>query len=132
MQKQITIEELRKLSKEEVLNEIRKILSFDKHVLGSIRDKNNVKELDVLKGQHYRFDMTGYDGTYEYNNDLLQKFNHLGIFNYHDTLEINFYKGCGTIVLKKKGSSDVKEIDVCGYGTVEIIYKILKLTSLSN
>lgn len=85
---------------------------------------------------HYRFEMSGYESkTGEctiHNLSVLNKFAYLGIYDYTTFLFLDFYKGTATLYLEYFWDNVVQRIEYSGYGTTEIIYKILKLTVLSG
>jgi hypothetical protein len=76
--------------------------------------------------------MSGYEdktGECTVNNlNILNKFADLGIYDYTTYLFLDFYKGCGTLYLQHWEDSQNIEIELAGYGTTEIIYKIFKQT----
>ncbi len=113
-------EDLKKMSKPEVMNFIRRKLTKD----GRPVDR------------HLRFDMSGYEdytGETTVNNLLLiNTFAYLGIYDYTDFLTIDFYKGTGIVYLKWFGTNELVEYNYSGYGTTEIIYEIFSLTILSD
>lgn len=114
-------EELKKMTKDEILDFIRLILI--KPGATSLKD-------------HYRFDMSGYESktgqcTLE-NMSILNKFAFLGIYDYTNFLFIDFYKGIGHVYLMYFWQSEYTQKEFCGEGTTEIIYEIFKLTILSD
>lgn len=86
--------------------------------------------------QRYRFEMSGYENVTGdvtiYNQMILNKFAHLGIYDYTRFLVLDFYKGVGTLYFQYWNSDEVCEIEFPGLGTVEIIEEILKLTVYSG
>lgn len=127
-----TVEDLRNLSEEDILNFIRESLSFDKSLESQLRhiDKSEFKK------EHYRFEMSGdNDDTGEnviHNQFVLNKFAYLGIYNYVSYLHLHFYEGHPTLYIKYYLEDKNLDFDLAGYTTSEIIYKIFKLTILSD
>ncbi|MBS1781062.1 MAG: hypothetical protein JST70_17180 [Bacteroidetes bacterium] len=123
---------LKKQSKEDVFNFIRNRLAFDENLLTQLRhiDKN-----DMLK-EHRRFEMSGYEDKKGectlFNLGIVNEFANLGIYDYTDYLFLDFYKGHGTLYLQYFQSKEQEEIELGGYGTVEIIYEIFERTIFSN
>jgi hypothetical protein len=129
----MTADELKKKSKEEVLNFIRERLRFESEVISSLRDIDYEK----LKNQHKRFEMSGYESQTgkctTWNLSVLNEFADLGIYDYTSYLFLDFYKGTPTIYLKYFHENENIEIDdLSGLGTTEIIYRVFELTIFSN
>lgn len=129
----MTIEELKKKSKEEILDFIRKRLSFEEKAISSLR---NI-EYEKLENQHKRFEMSGYEAQTgkctTWNLSILNEFADLGIYDYTSYLFLDFYKGTPTLYLKYFHENENIEIDdLSGYGTTEIIYKVFELTIFSD
>lgn len=129
----MTSEELKELSKEAVMDFIRKRLSFETEVISSLRKI----EPEELKNQHKRFDMSGYESQTGkctiWNLSVLNEFADLGIYDHTSYLFLDFYKGTPTIYLKYFSESENIEIDdLSGCGTTEIIYKVFELTIFSD
>jgi len=123
--KSTDVEWLKVLTEEEVKNYIREALSFD-DVLDQLRHVEH--DSNLLKKEHRRFNMTGFHETILHNFNILNTFIELGIYDHVDYLYLKFYKGIGILYLKS--DLDYTEVDLGGYGTTEIIYRILKLTVL--
>jgi hypothetical protein len=107
------IENLKKKSKEEILDFIRE------------------------RKQGEKFEMSGYESkTGECtvkNISIVNKFADLGIYDYTEYLFLDFYKGTPTLYLKYFRDNENLEFDEwSAYGTSEIIYEIFKLTIFSN
>jgi hypothetical protein len=134
----MTKEELKKMTDDEIKTFIRNTLKFDtssfRHCDKSLLDK-----------EHLRFEMSGYENktgdTTIKNQAILNKFAYLGIYDYTYYLFLDFYKGQGTLYMKywdangfidASGDDENIEIDFGGYGTVDIIYEIFKLTIFTN
>jgi hypothetical protein len=128
----MTKEELKSLSKEEVMDFIRKRLVFKDDVQSQLR---TVKGEDLSK-EHRRFEMSGYEGkTGEctlHNLAIVNEFADLGIYDYTSYLFLDFYKGCGTLHYQYFGDSSNQEEDLGGGGTTEIVYIIFEKTILSD
>lgn len=123
------VNELREMSKPEVLSYIRGILDA---------------------GRRVRFEMSGYN--YEnsesgfnlekdvcvsvYNQRIIDRFAFLGIYDYFVFLHIDFYKGIGELYFRLWGDShnigSCDEDDFAGSSTADIIYYIFELSILSN
>ena len=59
-------------------------------------------------------------------------FAYLGIYDFTHYLFLDFYKGNGTLYLRYFNDDNNIEIELAGYGTVEIIYIIFNFTIFSN
>ncbi len=134
------IYELMTLSKDEVLNFIRKRLAFDNKLLQQLHCYNESKHLN-WKGnpeiEHKRFDMTGYYGSTPNNMDILNSFNDIGIYDGFEYLFINFHKGTPYIHWQYLNdtvnhNSDLEGIDLCGESTSNIVYKIFEIILKKN
>ena len=101
--------------------------------------KMNDEELESLirerlkLNKHQRFDMSGYgeNGSCHINNtEILNLFSDLGIYNRVKFLNLDAYKGMMTLYYAGWNDDEFRcdEKDLSGYGTVEIIKEILKLT----
>jgi len=103
----------------------------------------------MRNGERLRFEMSGYDGVegrrYDdetppvvsgsctlHNQKVLNTFAHLGIYDYTEFMVLDFYKGCGTFYWGYWGSDEVRQKQLGGYSTSEIIREIFKLTILSG
>ena len=127
------VEELKKKSREEIMNFIRERLKFDVEIISSLR---NI-EPEKLENQHKRFNMSGYESQTgkctTWNLSILNQFADLGIYDYTSYLFLDFYKGEPTIYLKYFFEDENIEISgLSGYGTIELIYKIFELTIFSD
>lgn len=81
--------------------------------------------------------MSGYEsqkGKCTVNNQMiLNKFAHLGIYDYTNYLFLDFYKGIGTLYFQYFGDDVVHHrIELSGLGTTEIIFEIFNKTILSG
>ena len=134
--KKTTLEDLTKYSEDQIIMFIREVLGFEYQIKKQLRHCLDV-DFDL---EHYRFDMSGYD--YEgvgsctiHNQMVLNKFAYLGIYDFTNYLFLDFYKGTPTLYLQYFGNPETKEIiafDFDGYGTVELIYEVFKLTIFSD
>lgn len=123
------------VSKEEVLDYIRYRLAFNSSVNISFKEMSG----ETISKEHYRFDMSGYETdmgfVVQHNQMVLNKFAHLGIYDYTYFLCLDFYKGGGTLYMKY-WNTDIDsggiKVDLWGLSTVEIIYKIFELTVFTN
>lgn len=111
-----------KLAKEATLEFIREVLQKE----GSKDGKD-----------HYRFEMSGYESETGkctlHNQMVLNKFAYLGLYDYTTYLFLDFYKGTPTLYMQYfYDPNNTICLDLSGYGTTEIIYKILKLTVYSG
>lgn len=125
-----TAEQLGNMEMGEVLTYIRKVLAFPKAVTNSLRGED-------LSKAHYRFDMSGTDGNASgsntiHNLTIINKFAHLGIYDYTKFITLDFYKGHGTIYFQYWNEDTSQEVDMGGYGTCEIIYEIFSRTIFTN
>lgn len=133
-----TAETLREKSKAEIFDFIREKLKFNEDVISQLRySLKDPSELDSLKREHRRFDMSGYDGNKNctvFNTAILNEFAYLGIYDYTEYLFLDFYKGHCKLYLKYWVGEDenLVAIDDSGYGTTDIIYKIFELTIFSG
>ncbi len=128
----MNIKALRSMSKEDIYSFIRERLAFDCVTAASLRHVDP----DEFKKEHRRFEMSGYEGkTGEctvHNLGILNEFADLGIYDYTEYLFLDFHKGTGTLYLKYLGSDHNDQIELDGFGTVEIIYKVIEITVLSG
>jgi len=96
----MTVEELKKKSKEDVMRFIRQRLSFDEGINSSMR----YLEPEQIKKQHKRFEMSGYESKTGqctvWNTSIVNEFADLGIYDYTSYLLLDFYKGTPTLYIK--------------------------------
>lgn len=132
LNKDQTAEMLKRKSKEDVFNFIRKRLAFDEHLVSQVRHVDPNK----MKKEHRRFEMSGYEsrkGECTVSNiSILNEFADLGIYDYTDYLFLDFYKGTPTLYLKYFQSDQRIEENLSGYGTVELIYTIFEKTIFTD
>lgn len=126
------IEMLKKQTKEEVLDFIRKRLSFKNDILNHIK---YVDKGEMLR-EHRRFEMSGYESRKGEctvcNLAILNEFADLGIYDYTSYLFLDFYKGAPTLYLKYFGEEENLEFDLYAYRTTEIIYFVFEKTIFSG
>ena len=88
------------MTKEEVFNLIRQRLSFGDELQQQLRHVDK----DKFMKEHRRFEMSGFETQTGwctvFNNDILNKFADLGIYNYTSYLFLDFYMGVPTVYLK--------------------------------
>lgn len=127
-----SIEVLMERQKDEVETFIRKRLAFDDSLVSQLRYTNK----DQLSQEHRRFEMSGYEDRPGectlHNLAIVNVFADLGIYDYTDYLFLDFHKGSGTLYLQYFQSNEREQIELGGYGTVEIIYKIFEKTIFSD
>lgn len=140
----MTIEELKTKTKDEVFSFIRERLAFKSDIASQLRHYPQRGDADVEyvikfnELEHRRFEMSGYDNGKTgscavHNINILNEFADLGLYDKTHYLFLDFYKGTPTLYLKRWGEeTDLVYDEWSGFGTVEIIYNILKLTVLSN
>ncbi len=97
--------------------------------------KESFETIRVLKDDA-KFEMSGYEEITgectRHNLNILDIFAEFGIYDYTSYLFLDFYKGSPVLYLKYFYENENLEFDLSGYGTTEIIYKILKATVLSG
>lgn len=129
------MEDIKNYSKEETLDFIRKRLKFDNHLLGQLR--HYVVPFDDMFKEHKRFEMSGYDGGKKgsctiHNQNILNLFADLGIYDYTYYLSLDFCKGNATLYFRYWDNEMDNEYEFDNIGTVEVIYEIFQLTILSG
>lgn len=91
------ITNLKQMTKEEVFNLIRQRLSFGDELQQQLRHVDK----DKFMKEHRRFEMSGFETQTGwctvFNNDILNKFADLGIYNYTSYLFLDFYMGVPTV-----------------------------------
>jgi hypothetical protein len=127
-----TAEMLKNKTKKDVYNFIRSRLAFDENLVSQFRHIEN----DLIKKEHRRFEMSGYENRKGectiHNQNILNDFADLGIYDYTSYLFLDFYKGSPTLYLKYFNDSENLEFEYGGYGTTEIIYFIFEKTIFSD
>lgn len=96
--------------------------------------------LTKKNGKRLRFNMSGYNYDEDglpctiYNTRILDRFEHLGVYEYHQIVALDFYKGDCFLVLVDWGYSNSCEVynNYGGYGTRKIIYDVLERTVCSG
>ena len=126
------ITQLEQMTKEEVLNFIRKRLSYGSEIK---RQLKHVDEDDFSK-EHRTFEMSGSEQTTGscplFATAILNEFANLGIYDYTSYLFLDFDKGTPTVYLKYYDENENLEYDLNGYTTTEIIFTIFELTIFSG
>ena len=96
------ITNLKQMTKEEVFNLIRQRLSFGDELQQQLRHVDK----DKFMKEHRRFEMSGFETQTGwctvFNNDILNKFADLGIYNYTSYLFLDFYMGVPTVSPKMR------------------------------
>lgn len=115
--------EIDKMSDEELDCHITQLLSlYDISLFNSIKYLDLDSRHTLLLKEHYRFDMSGLN--FKHNQEILKKFQHLGIFN----IIILFHKGHCKIKLFMYDSKKTVTIDLgSGKGTIEIIRILIRI-----
>jgi len=103
--------------------------------------KDNTKEIALLRplirkilGPGIKFDMSGYDNSPGQctllNQEILNRFACLGIYDYTDYLFLDFYKGTPRLYMKYWDNEEIIELEqeMNGWTTSEIISQIYLLT----
>ena len=90
---------------------------------------------DKFMKEHRRFEMSGFETQTGwctvFNNDILNKFADLGIYNHTSYLFFDLYMGVPTVYLKYFSEDENLEYTLDGYTTTEIIFTIFELTIFS-
>lgn len=124
-------EELKKASKEEVLEFIRKELQYKTDTTFASYAPFGER---VPTHFHRRFDMSGYEervgAITTHNNAIIEAFAHLGIYDYYKAIAINFYQGCGELFFVEDGETEV--VNITSLTTSQIIYEIFTRTILTD
>ena len=132
LSKMETLDILKKRSKDDVFDFIRRRLAFDENILSQLRHIS----IEDMRKEHRRFEMSGYEDKKGqctiFNLSIVNEFAELGIYDYTDYLFLDFYKGTPTLYLQYFQSNERLELELGGYGTVEIIYEIFERTIFSN
>jgi|WetSurMetagenome_2_1015567.scaffolds.fasta_scaffold432318_2 hypothetical protein len=127
-----TAEMLKKKTKKDVFNFIRTRLAFNSALISQLRHIDT----ELMKKEHRRFEMSGYETEKGmctlHNQNILNEFADLGIYDYVSYLFLDFYKGTPTLYLKYFNESENLEFELSGNGTTEIIYFIFEKTIFSE
>ncbi len=126
----MTVEELKNMSNYEVKNFIRQRLMYTEEEIQEARETitHNHVAFNLLHDTkpnitlHKRFEMSE---DHQSNNDILSKFDDLGLMQSFYDAKLTFYKGCADFVWKISLFNTKREENLCGYGTVDIIYFIM-------
>lgn len=127
-----TAEMLKNKTKKDVFNFIRTRLAFDSNLISQLRHIDN----ELMKKEHRRFEMSGYENEKGmctlHNQNILNEFADLGIYDYTSYLFLDFYKGTPTLYMKYFYENENLEFELGGNGTTEIIYFIFEKTIFSE
>ena len=128
----ISVDDLKAMNKEQVLDYIRKELKFK-----GIEDNLRHVDSDLFQDkEHRRFNMSGYESKtgecVKHNLSILNSFAYLGIYDFTSYLFLDFYKGNPTLYLKYFYEKKNLEFNYSGYTTTEIIYEVFLNTIFSD
>ncbi|HMP28100.1 MAG TPA: hypothetical protein PKD85_00785 [Saprospiraceae bacterium] len=127
-----TAEMLKNKTKKDVFNFIRSRLAFDNTLIDQLRNIDN----ELMKKEHRRFEMSGYENekgmTTLHNQNIMNQFAYLGIYDYTSYLFLDFHKGTPTLYMKYFFDNENLEFELNGFGTTEIIYFIFEKTIFSE
>ena len=123
----MTVEELKNMRSYEVKNFIRERLMYTEEEIQEARETitHNHVAYNLLRDTkpnitlHKRFIMSE---DHKSNDDVLSKFDDLGLMQCFFIAELTFYKGCPNFVWQRKKFSTRYDENLCGYGTVDVIY----------
>ncbi len=97
--------------------------------------KESFETIRILK-DNAKFEMSGYEEITgectRHNLNILDIFAEFGIYDYTNYLFLDFYKGSAILYLQYFYEEENLKFDFSGYGTTEIIFNILTLTTLSG
>jgi len=124
----MTVEQLKNMGNYEVKNFIRQRLMYTAEEIEFRMRSVNPISYDLLNNirpnitLHKRFQMSE---NRQFNDDILSKFDDLGLMQSFYFAKLTFYKGCADFTWKTKKFSTKTEENLCGFGTVEIIHFIM-------
>ena len=126
----MTVEELKNMNKYEVKNFIRERLMYTEEEIQGARETitgndfayNLLCDTKPNITLHKRFEMSE---DHKSNDDILSKFDDLGLMQSFYFAKLTFYKGGGTFVWKTNKFNTVHEEYLGGAGTVDIIHFIM-------
>lgn len=131
----VTFNAYNSVSKMEILDFIRYKLRFSDSLIRSLKGCG----INFGEKQHYRFDMSGYEGITGWNTlhnqMILNKFAYLGIYDYTHFLCLDFYKGCVSLYMKYWDDDSAGggfKVDLSNKPTTEIIYTIFMYTVFTD
>ena len=126
----MTVEELKNMESNEVKNFIREKLMYNSNEVNEIYDellwsspaKTILKDFRPNVMTHKRFDMSE---DCSHNSILLSKFDDLRLMQSFYCAQLKFHKGCADFLWCNKEGEGVREENLCGFGTVDIIHFIM-------
>ena len=126
----MTVEQLKNIGNYEVKNFIRERLMYSAEEIQEARETIMLNDVafnllcDIKPNitLHKRFKMAE---DYKSNDDILSKFDDLGLMQSFYYAKLTFYKGGGTFEWKTNKFNTRYEEYLGGYGTVDIIYFIM-------
>ena len=126
----MTVEQLKNMNIYEVKNFIRERLMYTAEEIQEARETITLNDVayNLLHDTkpnitlHKRFEMSE---DHKSNDDILSKFDDLGLMQSFYFAKLTFYKGGGTFIWKTKKFNTGYEEYLGGYGTVEIIHFIM-------
>lgn len=143
MEGNTTVEKLREQTKEEVMDFIRKRLAFDNALFHQLK-AYRLNDFERNE-EHKRFEFSGYDDKTGsctiHNQNILNEFADLGIYDYTHYLFLDFYKGHAVLYMRYfHRDKDIVYIEdeylefneLGGWGTTELIYLIFEKTIFSG
>lgn len=122
------VEDIKNASVEDIRDYIRQMLCYDRELI----------HYGLHKHFHRRFDMSGYNtegrvSCSVLNMEIVNTFQHLGIYDYTRYLTIDYVKGGGDLFYQFYYGRDEQIVeDVTTMGTVSVIQRIFELTILSG
>ena len=123
------VEELKNMGSYEVKNFIRQRLMYTQEEIDLVVEHSvDPISYDLLCDikpnltLHKRFIMSE---DHKSNDDILSKFDDLGLMQCFFIAELTFYKGCRNFVWQRKKFSTRYDENLCGFGTVDIIHFIM-------
>ena len=126
----MTVEQLKNMNIYEVKHFIRERLMYTAEEIQEARETIMLNDVafnllcDIKPNitLHKRFEMSE---DHKSNDDILSKFDDLGLMQSFYFAKLTFYKGGGTFIWKTKKFNTGYEEYLGGYGTVEIIHFIM-------
>jgi len=130
----MTVEQLKNMGNYEVKNFIRERLMYSAEEIQEARETIMLNDVaynllcDIKPNitLHKRFKMAE---DHKSNDDILSKFDDLGLMQSFYYAKLTFYKGCADFTWKTKNLStwnlSTWNENLCGYGTVDIIHFIM-------
>ena len=126
----MTVEELKNMGNYEVKNFIRQRLMYTEEEIQEARETithnhvafNLLHDIKPNITLHKRFEMSE---DHQSNDDILSKFDDLGLMQSFYFAKLTFHKGCADFVWKTRLFNTKTEENLCGFGTVDIIHFIM-------